>query len=59
MTKAELKKMAAALAPIAKAVAKIPADAREVVHIYPYGIEVKTADLRKIAEVAASLKSAE
>jgi pyrroline-5-carboxylate reductase len=58
LTKAELKKALAMLTPIAKAVTQIPADAREVVHIYPYGIEVKTADLRKINEVLATLSEA-
>lgn len=57
LTKSELKKLVATLTPIAKAVAQIPADAREVVHIYPYGIEVKTADLRKIPDVIATLRA--
>lgn len=54
--KAELKALLAALKPLEKAVGKIPSDAREVVQIYPYGIDVETAALRKVVDAVATLR---
>lgn len=56
ISKAEIKALIRDLTPVAKAVKKIPNDARESVHIYPYGIPVNTAALRKIPDVVATLR---